>query len=113
MCVCVCKPPKDHAAQPLPGPSTHPELRTLLTPRPGPAAVQAAHLKDYTARCPHVAKLASIGKSVGGSDLWVLELGDRSPVDVDRPAFRYLANMHGDEPTGRWGVFSPPSFTGT
>ena len=67
--------------------------------------VQAAHLKDFAARCPHVAKLSSIGKSVEGLDLWVLQLGDRSLVDRPQPAFRYLANMHGDEPTGRCGSF--------
>ena len=62
---------------------------------------QAAALKDYAARCSHLAKLSSIGKSASGTDLWVLELGNRSLDHRPRPGFRYLGNMHGDEPTGR------------
>ena len=111
-----------HMCQPEPSASPsacHPRLsvsshlrmaRSLASPSPPLVTrshtqlVQAAHLKDFAARCPHVAKLSSIGKSVEGLDLWVLQLGDRSLVDRPQPAFRYLANMHGDEPTGRCGT---------
>ncbi|XP_056851790.1 carboxypeptidase SOL1 isoform X5 [Raphanus sativus] len=43
----------------------------------------------------------SIGKSVNGFPLWVIEISDR-PGEVEaEPAFKYIGNVHGDEPVGR------------
>ncbi|XP_012216053.2 carboxypeptidase D-like [Linepithema humile] len=51
---------------------------------------------------PHLARMFSIGKSVEGRDLLVLEISEnvaqRSPGE---PMVKYVANMHGDEPVGR------------
>lgn len=51
---------------------------------------------------PHLARTFSIGKSVEGRDLLVLEISEnvaqRSPGE---PMVKYVANMHGDEPVGR------------
>lgn len=43
----------------------------------------------------------SIGKSVLGEHLWVLEISDKPGQAEPEPAFKYVANMHGDEPSGR------------
>lgn len=51
---------------------------------------------------PRLARTFSIGKSVEGRDLLVLEISEnvaqRSPGE---PMVKYVANMHGDEPVGR------------
>ncbi|XP_011647483.1 carboxypeptidase D-like [Pogonomyrmex barbatus] len=53
-------------------------------------------------RYPHLARVFSIGKSVEGRDLLVLEISEnvkqRSPGE---PMVKYVANMHGDETVGR------------
>lgn len=43
----------------------------------------------------------SIGKSSKGVDLWGLELSLTAGVEDAKPNVKYVANMHGDEPTGR------------
>lgn len=44
----------------------------------------------------------SIGSSAKGSRLWVLEISSSAGDRTDgKPNFRYIANMHGDEPGGR------------
>lgn len=44
----------------------------------------------------------SIGKSVEGRDLTVLQITQSvKSHHADRPAFKYVANMHGDESIGR------------
>lgn len=54
--------------------------------------------KEY----PHLAKVHSIGKSVEDRDLLVLEISkDVTEPHPDRPMFKYVANMHGDETIGR------------
>lgn len=54
--------------------------------------------KDF----PHLAKVHSIGKSVEGRDLLVLEISKNvTEPHPDRPRFKYVANMHGDEAIGR------------
>lgn len=51
---------------------------------------------------PGLAKVLSIGKSVEHRDLLVLRITrDISQIHPGRPAFKYVANMHGDESVGR------------
>mmetsp|Transcript_13646 Transcript_13646/g.18709 ORF Transcript_13646/g.18709 Transcript_13646/m.18709 type:complete len:521 (+) Transcript_13646:108-1670(+) len=61
-------------------------------------------LRAFTApqACGSISRFFSIGKSVQGRDLWVLEISD-SPGEeqAGEPNFKYVANMHGDEPLGR------------
>lgn len=51
---------------------------------------------------PNLARSYSIGESVAGRELLVLEITqDVNNVHPGRPAFKYVANMHGDESLGR------------
>ncbi|MBC7712548.1 MAG: succinylglutamate desuccinylase/aspartoacylase family protein [Rhizobacter sp.] len=61
----------------------------------------ATELKSVTDMYPDLAQMVSIGKSVKGRDLWVVKLSKNVKVNDDRPEFKYIANMHGDEIVGR------------
>jgi murein tripeptide amidase MpaA len=51
---------------------------------------------------PSLAKLHSIGKSVEGRDLLILEISENvAERKLGEPMVKYVANMHGDEPVGR------------
>ena len=58
-------------------------------------------LKAITGQYPELSKMFSIGKSVKNRDLWVVKLSSNVKNDDDRPEFKYIANMHGDEIVGR------------
>jgi len=61
-----------------------------------------AAMDQIMARCSHIMKLSSIGKSVQGTDLWVMEVSDNPGTnEKGEPEFKYIANMHGDEVVGR------------
>lgn len=51
---------------------------------------------------PELAKVNSIGKSVEGRELLVIQITENVTQEhPGRPAFKYVANMHGDESVGR------------
>lgn len=60
-------------------------------------------LKNLQRQYPNLAKVSSIGKSLEGRDLFVIEI--RRDVQQSRtllmPMFKYIGNIHGDEPLGR------------
>jgi hypothetical protein len=58
-------------------------------------------LKNIAANHPGLAKMFSIGKSTQGRDLWVMKISKNVQTDDNRPEFKYVANMHGDEIVGR------------
>mmetsp|Transcript_4573 Transcript_4573/g.8325 ORF Transcript_4573/g.8325 Transcript_4573/m.8325 type:complete len:544 (-) Transcript_4573:1669-3300(-) len=61
-----------------------------------------AYLKDYVERCAHLSRLFSIGKSASRQrELWVLEISNRPGELEAKPYVKFVANMHGNEPTGR------------
>jgi Zinc carboxypeptidase len=70
-------------------------------PKPPPLHLQETHLHTYVKRCGAISRLDSVGQSADGAQLWVLTLGGDLAAEKPRPAFRYIANMHGDEPSGR------------
>ncbi|XP_073507864.1 carboxypeptidase M isoform X2 [Phyllobates terribilis] len=59
-------------------------------------------LKNFNSNYPAITYLHSIGKSVEGRDLWVLVVGKYpNKHTIGIPEFKYVANMHGNEPVGR------------
>ncbi|MEK6775204.1 MAG: M14 family zinc carboxypeptidase [Bdellovibrionota bacterium] len=50
---------------------------------------------------PQLTKLFSIGKSVKGRDLLVMKIAANVTRNDNRPEFKFIANMHGDEIVGR------------
>lgn len=58
-------------------------------------------MKKFAQRCHNIARLYSIGRSFLGFPLWVLEISDKPGEIEAEPAFKYVGNMHGDEPVGR------------
>jgi len=58
-------------------------------------------LASYQTRFPQLAKLESLGKTGQNRDIWALKISKNVTVDEVEPEFKYIANMHGDEITGR------------
>ncbi|XP_062233628.1 carboxypeptidase SOL1 isoform X2 [Phragmites australis] len=55
----------------------------------------------FGSRCPNISRIYSIGKSVNNFPLWVIEISDKPRQKEAEPAFKFIGNVHGDEPVGR------------
>ncbi|KAJ4701027.1 Carboxypeptidase SOL1 [Melia azedarach] len=58
-------------------------------------------VKAFGQRCNNISRIYSIGRSVSGFPLWVIEISDKPGVEEPEPAFKFIGNVHGDEPVGR------------
>ncbi|XP_047266844.1 carboxypeptidase SOL1 isoform X2 [Capsicum annuum] len=58
-------------------------------------------IMSFNRRCSGISRVYSIGKSVLGVPLWVMEISDKPGKEEAEPAFKYIGNVHGDEPVGR------------
>ena len=59
-------------------------------------------MKEIHETYPKLTNLYSIGKSVQGRDIWVMEISLHPNVHVPLiPEFKYIANMHGNEAVGK------------
>lgn len=80
---------------PLPG---DPHLRSTTGYRT--YEEMTAQLALFAKTHGNIARICSIGKSVGRRDLWVMKITDAPDVEEDEPEVSYIAAMHGDEPVG-------------
>jgi len=62
-----------------------------------------AKLMEVHLKCPHVTRLYSVGKSVEGRDLVVIEFSTspKQGHQAGKPEMKYVGNMHGNEAIGR------------
>lgn len=59
-------------------------------------------LRAFEAKFPTIAKLHAVGTSVQNRTLWALQITDQvTNEEPGEPMFKYVANMHGNEPVGR------------
>ncbi|KAL2242303.1 UNVERIFIED_CONTAM: Carboxypeptidase SOL1 [Sesamum indicum] len=58
-------------------------------------------MKEFNSRCSNISRIYSIGKSVLGVPLWAVEISDLPGAKEAEPAFKFIGNVHGDEPLGR------------
>lgn len=65
---------------------SNPEIEALFT--------------QYAAAYPNLCRVSQVGTSVQGRPLWVIKLTSNPDIAADKPAVRYIATIHGDEPIG-------------
>ena len=63
-----------------------------------------AQLQQVATDHPAIARRLSAGKSVQGRELWWMKISDNPDAEEDEPAFKFVANMHGDEKVGTENV---------
>lgn len=59
-----------------------------------------AILAQYADEYPNLCRVISLGQSVNRRDLWAVMITENPDIPADKPAVKYIATMHGDEPVG-------------
>jgi carboxypeptidase D len=86
-----------------PGPDT-------LAPRLEGAGIPAAYhtyatltaeLQAIAADHPDLVRLTSVGQTVQGRELWMVQVSNNPDVPADEPEATYISSMHGDEVIGK------------
>uniref|UniRef100_A0A7C9EW66 Peptidase M14 domain-containing protein n=2 Tax=Opuntia streptacantha TaxID=393608 RepID=A0A7C9EW66_OPUST len=52
-------------------------------------------------RCSNISQIYSIGNTVNGVSMRVIEISDNPGREEPEPSFKFIGNVHGDEPVGR------------
>lgn len=60
------------------------------------------NLNMIAAMHPDICRLASIGQSVQGRELWMLKISDNPDLEEPEPEIRLISTMHGNEPVGTY-----------
>ncbi|MBI5090990.1 MAG: carboxypeptidase regulatory-like domain-containing protein, partial [Candidatus Hydrogenedentes bacterium] len=63
-------------------------------------ATLTTDLQAYAAAFPSISRLISIGRSVQGRELWAMCITVHPDAHEDKPEFKYISTMHGDEQVG-------------
>ena len=63
-------------------------------------ADMTAMLDGYATNYPAICRKVSIGRSVLGRELWALKITNNPDQPQDKPKFKYIATIHGNEPIG-------------
>ncbi|GBF96908.1 carboxypeptidase D [Raphidocelis subcapitata] len=61
----------------------------------------SAWADEYVARCGAIARKFVVGRAGSGAEIVGVEISDRPGAAEPEPSFKYVANMHGDETSGR------------
>lgn len=59
-----------------------------------------AMLDGYATNYPALVRKVSVGKSVQNRDLWAVKITSNPDAPADKPRFKYISTMHGNEPVG-------------
>ena len=81
-----------------PGPAGFPEQEALGTYNN--YSNLTTMLQLYATNYPAVCRLTSLGHSVQNRELWAVKITNEPDVPADKPKFKYISTMHGNEPVG-------------
>ena len=82
------------------------ELQVLTVPAPKALGDyngytnMTAMLDGYATNYPALCRKLSLGKSVQNRDLWALKITTSPDLPQDKPKFKYISTIHGNEPVG-------------
>jgi hypothetical protein len=87
------------------------ELKVLTPASPGGPTPKAlgeyngytnmtAMLDGYATNYPALCRKLSLGKSVRNRDLWAVKITTNPDLPQDKPKFKYISTIHGNEPLG-------------